>query len=117
MTMVFLGSMLTVMGLNAVGSETNPLMNIPFWWHMVLGGWAFGAVFMATDPVSAAHSNTGKLIYGFLIGVFAILIRLLNPAFPEGVMLAILLMNLFSALIDHYVIKANVKRRQARYAT
>jgi Na+-transporting NADH:ubiquinone oxidoreductase subunit B len=71
---------------------------------------------MATDPVSAAHSNRGKFIYGFLIGVMAILIRVLNPAFPEGMMLAILFMNVFASLIDHFVIQANVRRRRARYA-
>jgi Na+-transporting NADH:ubiquinone oxidoreductase subunit B len=102
--------------LNAVGSETNLLLNVPFHWHVVLGGWAFGAVFMATDPVSAAHSETGKLIYGFLTGVLAILIRVLNPAFPEGMMLAILFMNVFAATIDYFVVQANIRRRKARYA-
>ena len=116
MSMVFVGSVAATLLLNAANSETNQLMNIPFWWQMVLGGWAFGAVFMATDPVSAAHSNKGKYIYGFLIGVLAILIRVVNPAYPEGMMLAILFMNLFSALIDYYVVKANIKRRKARYA-
>ena len=113
---VFAGSASSSLLLNAVGSETNPLFGVPFWWHIVLGGWAFGAVFMATDPVSAAHSNTGKYVYGFLIGLLAILIRVVNPAYPEGMMLAILFMNLFAALIDYYVVKANVKRRRARYA-
>ena len=103
--------------LNAVGSATNPFFDVPFWWHFVLGGWAFGAVFMATEPVSAAHTNTGRWIYGFLIGVFAIVIRVVNPAYPEGMMLAILLMNVFAATIDHYVVRANIKRRNARYAT
>ena len=111
-----LGSFLMVQGLNAIGSTTNPLMNVPFEWHVVLGGWAFGLVFMATDPVSAAHTNKGRYVYGFLIGVLAILIRVINPAFPEGMMLAILFMNMFAALIDHFVIQANVKRRKARYA-
>ncbi len=110
------GSFLMVQGLNAIGSATNPLMNVPFEWHVVLGGWAFGLVFMATDPVSAAHTNKGRYVYGFLIGVLAILIRVINPAFPEGMMLAILFMNMFAALIDHFVIQANVKRRKARYA-
>ncbi len=110
------GSFLAAGLLNWVGSTTNPMMNVPFHWHIVLGGWAFGLVFMATDPVSAAHSNKGKLIYGFLIGVLAIFIRVLNPAFPEGMMLAILLMNVFSALIDHFVVEANIRRRRARYA-
>ncbi len=111
-----IGSFLTTELLNVVGSQTNPLMNVPFYWHMVLGGWAFGMVFMATDPVSAAHSTAGKYIYGFLIGVLAILIRVVNPAYPEGMMLAILFMNLFASFIDYWVIQANVKRRMARYA-
>jgi Na+-transporting NADH:ubiquinone oxidoreductase subunit B len=113
---VVAGSYGATLLLNAVGSETNLLFNVPFYWHVVLGGWAFGAVYMATDPVSASHSNTGKLIYGSMIGVLAILIRVVNPAYPEGMMLAILFMNLFAALIDYYVVKANVKRRRARYA-
>ncbi|MDE0163873.1 MAG: NADH:ubiquinone reductase (Na(+)-transporting) subunit B [Bryobacterales bacterium] len=113
---VAVGSYAATLLLNAVGSETNLLLNVPFEWHFVLGGWAFGAVFMATDPVSAAHSETGRYIYGFLIGVLAILIRVVNPAYPEGMMLAILFMNLFAALIDHFVVQANVKRRRARYA-
>ena len=102
--------------LNVIGSETNPLLNVPFHWHVVLGGWAFGAVFMATDPVSATHSTKGKYIYGFCIGVLAIFIRVLNPAFPEGMMLAILFMNVFAATIDHFVVEGNIRRRQARYA-
>ena len=110
------GSYLTSLLLNSIGSQTNPLFGVPFHWHVVLGGWAFGAVFMATDPVSASHSNTGRYIYGFLIGVLAILIRVVNPAYPEGMMLAILFMNLFAALIDYFVVQANVKRRRARYA-
>ncbi len=110
------GSFGMVQLLNAVGSTTNPLLNVPFEWHVVLGGWAFGLVFMATDPVSSAHTNKGRYIYGFLIGVLAILIRVINPAFPEGMMLAILFMNMFASLIDHFVIQANVKRRKARYA-
>ncbi|MCY3590254.1 MAG: NADH:ubiquinone reductase (Na(+)-transporting) subunit B [Acidobacteria bacterium] len=102
--------------LNLVASSTNAMLSVPFHWHLVLGGWAFGIVFMATDPVSAAQTNRGRYIYGFLVGVLAILIRTINPAFPEGVMLGILFMNLFAPLIDHYVLKANIKRRQARYA-
>ncbi len=102
--------------LNATASGTNPLMQVPFGWHIVLGGWAFGLVFMATDPVSAAHTNPGRYIYGFLVGCLAILIRVVNPAFPEGMMLAILFMNMFSSLIDHFVVRANVRRRRARYA-
>jgi len=102
--------------LNGIGSQTNPFFDVPFWWHFVLGGWAFGTVFMATDPVSAAHTNTGRWIYGFCIGLFAVLIRVVNPAYPEGVMLSILLMNVFAATIDYFVLRANLKRRRARYA-
>jgi Na+-transporting NADH:ubiquinone oxidoreductase subunit B len=116
MSSLVAGSFLATLLLNGIGSETNPLFNVPFHWQMVLGGWAFGMVFMATDPVSAAHSEKGKLIYGFLIGVLAIFIRVLNPAFPEGMMLAILFMNVFAATIDHFVVQANVRRRKARYA-
>ena len=113
---VVIGSTLTILSLNAIGSETNAMMNLPLWWHVVLGGWSFGLVFMATDPVSSAFTETGRLIYGFLIGVLAILIRCLNPAYPEGMMLSILFMNMFAPLIDHYVVDANRKRREARYA-
>ena len=110
------GSFAISMLLNLIASTTNPMLSVPFGWHVVLGGWAFGIVFMATDPVSAAQTNRGRYIYGFLVGVLAILIRTVNPAFPEGVMLGILFMNLFAPLIDHYVLKANIKRRKARYA-
>jgi Na+-transporting NADH:ubiquinone oxidoreductase subunit B len=89
-------------------------MEVPFWEHLLLGGFAFGAVFMATDPVTAAQTERGKWIYGLLIGLLAILIRVLNPAYPEGVMLAILLMNVFAPLIDHYVVEANIKKRLKR---
>jgi Na+-transporting NADH:ubiquinone oxidoreductase subunit B len=89
-------------------------MATPFYQHLLMGGFLFGVVFMATDPVSAAQTNTGKWIYGFLIGVFAILIRVFNPAYPEGIMLAILLMNVFAPLIDHYVVEANINRRLKR---
>jgi Na+-transporting NADH:ubiquinone oxidoreductase subunit B len=92
----------------------NDYMALPGWQHLLIGGFAFGAVFMATDPVSAAQTEKGKWIYGFLTGMLAILIRVLNPAYPEGVMLAILLMNVFAPLIDHYVIEANIKRRLKR---
>ncbi|HJN74357.1 MAG TPA: NADH:ubiquinone reductase (Na(+)-transporting) subunit B [Myxococcota bacterium] len=112
----FLGTALCAWLLNMVGSETNPMFEIPFWWHYVLGGWAFGIAFMATDPVSAAYTRSGKLAYGFLIGVVVVLIRVVNPAYPEGMMLAILFMNLFSPLLDHFVVQRNIKRRMARYA-
>ncbi|MDR3093300.1 MAG: RnfABCDGE type electron transport complex subunit D, partial [Bacteroidales bacterium] len=98
-------------------SLNNPSMAIPYYYHFVIGGFAFGAIFMATDPVSAAHTNTGKYIYGFLTGLMAVLIRVLNPAYPEGMMLAILLMNTFAPLIDHYVVQANINRRLKRQLT
>jgi len=103
-----------VMGLILNLFAVNEFMALPFWQHLLLGGFAFGAVFMATDPVSAAQTERGKWIYGFLIGILAILIRVLNPAYPEGVMLAILLMNVFAPLIDHYVVEANIKKRLKR---
>ena len=92
----------------------NPYMELPFYYHFVMGGFAFGAVFMATDPVSGAQTETGKWIYGFLIGVLSLLIRVLNPAYPAGVMLAILLMNVFAPLIDYYVVQSNINRRLRR---
>jgi len=102
--------------LNVIGSESNPMFGIPWYWHAVLGGWAFGMVFMATDPVSSAFTNQGKLIYGGLIGILVVLIRVVNPAYPEGMMLAILFMNMFAPLIDHFFVQANIRRREARYA-
>ena len=87
---------------------------LPFYYHYLMGGFMFGAVFMATDPVTAAQTNIGKWIYGFLIGAFAVMLRVLNPAYPEGMMLSILLMNCFAPLIDHCVIARNIKRRQKR---
>ena len=99
---------------NIIGSSTNDLINFPWWQHLMVGGFAFGLVFMATDPVSGAQTNKGKWIYGFLIGVFAILIRVVNPTLPEGMMMAILLMNVFAPTIDHYIIEANVKKRKKR---
>ena len=92
----------------------NELMSTPAHIHLMIGSFAFGAVFMATDPVTASQTNKGKYIYGFLIGVFAILIRTFNPAYPEGMMLAILLMNIFAPLIDHYIVQANVNKRLKR---
>ena len=97
-----------------IGSETNPMFSITPEWHFVLGGFAFGMVFMATDPVSASMTQKGKWVYGFLIGVMSIVVRSLNPAFPEGVMLSILFGNIFAPLIDYYVVQATIKRRQAR---
>jgi Na+-transporting NADH:ubiquinone oxidoreductase subunit B len=99
---------------NMVGSETNPMFAMSWYWHLVLGGFAFGMIFMATDPVSASMTNTGKWWFGGLIGMMVVLIRVVNPAFPEGMMLAILFANLFAPLIDHFVVQANIKRRLAR---
>jgi Na+-transporting NADH:ubiquinone oxidoreductase subunit B len=113
-----------VAGMTAVSSlfwiasspqSTNALMTLGPLWHLVIGGFAFGAVFMATDPVSAAMTETGRWIYGFLIGAMTVLIRVINPAFAEGIMLAILFGNTMAPLIDYYVIQANIKRRMARY--
>lgn len=103
-----------IMGLLLNSFAVNPAMAIPWYQHLMLGGFAFGMVFMATDPVTAAQTNKGKYIYGFLIGFMAILIRVLNPAYPEGMMLAILLMNVFSPLIDHLVVQSNIKKRMKR---
>ena len=99
---------------NSVDSGSNLMMAMPWHWHLVLGGFAFGMMFMAADPVSASMTNTGKWVYGALIGVMVVLIRVVNPAFPEGMMLAILFANLFAPLIDHFVVQANIKRRLAR---
>ena len=103
-----------LMGLlfNAIGA--NVYMQLPFYYHYLMGGFAFGAVFMATDPVTAAQTNVGKWIYGFLIGAFAVMLRVVNPAYPEGMMLSILLMNCFAPLIDHCVVARNIKKRQKR---
>ena len=113
---VVIGTIVMSLVLNLSGSETNPLFSLPWYWHMVLGGWALGCVFMATDPVSSAFTNAGKLYYGFGIGVLCVLIRVVNPAYPEGMMLAILFMNMFAPLIDHYVVQGNIQRRLARNA-
>ena len=112
MLSVFIGGYIMAVILNLFGLNT--LMQLSPVHHLVLGGFAFGAVFMATDPVTAAHTNTGKYIYGFLIGLLAILIRVFNPAYPEGMMLAILFMNVMAPLIDHYVVQANIQRRLKR---
>jgi len=109
---VFAGGLGMGLLLNAISANT--YMELPFYYHFVMGGFAFGAVFMATDPVSGSQTETGKWIYGLLIGILSILLRVLNPAYPEGVMLAILLMNLFAPLIDYFVIQANIKRRLKR---
>jgi Na+-transporting NADH:ubiquinone oxidoreductase subunit B len=109
---VFAGGLAMALLLNAVSA--NAYMELPFYYHFVMGSFAFGAVFMATDPVSGSQTEKGKWIYGLLIGILSILLRVLNPAYPEGVMLAILLMNLFAPLIDYYVIQSNIKRRLRR---
>ena len=113
---VTLGTAAIALLFNGIGSETNPMFAMPFHWHIVAGGWMFGMVFMATDPVSSAYTNVGKWWYGIGIGVMAVLVRVVNPAYPEGMMLAILFMNMFAPLIDHFVIRRNVKRRMLRYA-
>ncbi len=113
---ILIGMVLTTLLLNAVGSDSNPMFAVGPEWHLVMGGFAFGAVFMATDPVSAAFTNQGKWIYGFFIGFFVVLVRVVNPAFPEGMMLAILFMNVFAPIIDKIYINKNIKRRQQRYA-
>ena len=111
---VFLGMAATATLFNLIGSDTNPMFALPFYWHLVLGGFAFGMFFMATDPVSASMTNKGKWYFGALIGLMVVLIRVVNPAFPEGMMLAILFANLFAPLIDNFVVQANIKRRMAR---
>ena len=108
----FIGGYLTALLFNLWGA--NALMSTPAHVHLIIGGFAFGAVFMATDPVTATQTNKGKIIYGILVGFFAIVIRVFNPAYPEGMMLAILFMNVFAPLIDHYIIEANVKKRIGR---
>ena len=108
----FLGGYLTALLFNLWG--VNFLMSTPAHIHLLIGGFAFGAVFMSTDPVSGSQTNRGKIIYGLLIGFFAIVIRVFNPAYPEGMMLAILLMNVFAPLIDHYIVDANIKNRLKR---
>tara|TARA_B110000196_G_scaffold200337_1_gene171568 strand:- start:474 stop:1622 length:1149 start_codon:yes stop_codon:yes gene_type:complete len=115
MLSVFIGGYIMSLLFNLWG--VNELMLLPAHLHLILGGFAFGAVFMATDPVTAAQTNKGKYIVGFLIGVFAIIIRVFNPAYPEGMMMAILLLNVFAPLVDHYVIAANIKRRLKRIKT
>jgi Na+-transporting NADH:ubiquinone oxidoreductase subunit B len=111
---VMLGMIATSLMFNAIGSDTNPLFEMDWTWHLVLGGFAFGMVFMATDPVSASMTDFGKYFFGALIGFMVVMIRVINPAFPEGMMLAILFANLFAPLIDHFVVQANIKRRLAR---
>lgn len=113
---VLLGMVGTATLFNLIGSDANPMFGMPWYWHLSLGGFAFGMIFMATDPVSAAMTNTGRLIFGLLVGFMAVLIRVVNPAFPEGMMLAILFANIFAPLIDYGVMRANIKRRLLRTA-
>ena len=115
MTGVVGGMVTTVLLFNLIGSDTNPMFAMPWYWHLVLGGFAFGTVFMATDPVTAAMTNAGRWIFGGVVGVMTVLIRVANPAFPEGMMLAILFANIFAPLIDHVVVKSNIRRRNRRY--
>ncbi len=117
MTGVCLGALTVSSLFYFIGSQTNSMFNVPPWWHFVIGGLAFGTVFMATDPVSASMTEAGKWFYGILIGAMTILIRVVNPAFPEGIMLAILFGNVFAPFIDYCVIQANIRRRAARYAS
>ncbi|MBE7394569.1 NADH:ubiquinone reductase (Na(+)-transporting) subunit B [Pasteurella multocida] len=111
---VMIGMIATSALFNLIGSSTNPLFAMPWYWHFVLGGFALGMFFMATDPVSAAFTNKGKWWYGILIGAMAVLIRVVNPAYSEGMMLAILFANLFAPVFDYLVVQANIKRRRAR---
>jgi Na+-transporting NADH:ubiquinone oxidoreductase subunit B len=115
MAAMLLGAVVTTLLFNTMADASHPLYSIPIHWHLVLGGFAFGLVFMATDPVSAAHTKTGQWMYGLLIGFIVILIRVANPAYPEGVMLAILLGNVFAPLFDYFVLRANVRRRVLRH--
>ena len=111
---VFLGLVATSLLFNAIGSSANPMYAMPWYWHLVLGGFAFGMVFMATDPVTACMTDAGRWIFGLLIGFMTVLIRVANPGFPEGIMLAILFANLFAPLIDYGVVRVNVRRRGKR---
>ena len=113
MLSVFVGGAFTAFLFNQFGPDT-AVANMPWYMHLVLGGFAFGAVFMATDPVTSARTECGKWIYGFLIGVIAIVVRVLNPGYPEGMMLAILLMNVTAPFIDYCVVQSNVNARAKR---
>ncbi|VAX25176.1 Na(+)-translocating NADH-quinone reductase subunit B [hydrothermal vent metagenome] len=114
MLSVLVGMVVMSLSFNWMGSSTNPMFAVTPIWHLVLGGFAFGTVFMATDPVTATITEQGKYYYGFFIGILVVLVRVVNPAFPEGMMLAILFMNVFAPIIDRFVIKSNIKRRLAR---
>jgi len=112
---VLLGMIATSVMFNMIGSETNPMFAFPFYWHLTVGGFAFGMVYMATDPVGAAMTDKGRWIFGALIGVMVVLVRVVNPAFPEGMMLSILFANMFAPVIDYFVVQANIKRRMKRH--
>ena len=114
MAAVALGTISMSLAFNAIGSASNPWFGVPFWWHMVFGGWAFGTVFMATDPVTSPFTDQGKWVYGFLLGALVVLIRVVNPAYPESMMLVILFMNVAAPVIDHGFVAANIRRRLAR---
>jgi Na+-transporting NADH:ubiquinone oxidoreductase subunit B len=116
MAAVTLGTAAMASVFNLIGSSTNPYFAVPFWWHMVAGGWAFGMVFMATDPVTSPFSERGKWIYGAMIGALVVLVRTVNPAYPEAMMLVILFMNVVAPLIDYALVRANVRRRRKRRA-
>jgi Na+-transporting NADH:ubiquinone oxidoreductase subunit B len=111
---VFAGMVFTSLLFNYIGSDTNAMFDMPWYWHLVTGGFAFGMMFMATDPVTMSFTNTGKYWFGALVGVMVVLVRVVNPAFPEGMMLAILFANLFAPLFDYFVVQGNIKRRLAR---
>lgn len=113
---VALGTIVVAQLLNGFGSPANPATAVPFWWHMVLGGWAFAAVFLATDPATSAFTNRGRWICGFLIGALIVATRVFNPAYPDSTMLVILFMNVFAPLTDHFVAQANLRRRRKRHA-
>ncbi len=113
---VFAGMVVIATLFNFIGSDTNPMFAFPWYWHLTVGGFAFGMVYMATDPVSAAMTNTGRWVFGALVGGMTVLIRVVNPAFPEGIMLAILFSNMFAPTIDYFVIQANIRRRMKRHA-
>ena len=113
---VFIGMVVMSSVFNVIGSDTNHMFAFPWYWHLTVGGFAFGMVYMATDPVSAAMTNTGRWIFGALVGVMTVLIRVVNPAFPEGIMLAILFSNMFAPIIDYFVVQANIRRRVKRHA-
>lgn len=114
MAAVVIGMIASTLLFNMIGSDTNPMFALPWYWHLTMGGFAFGVVYMATDPVSAAMTDTGKWVYGILIGFMVAMIRVVNPAYPEGMMLAILFGNLSAPIIDYCVLQANIRRRLAR---